>query len=355
MEGLKSKKSQFLGIGIMVVIMVGYIAYVLKDESPTEIINAIKNVKPTFMLIALGLMAFYIICEGINIWIMMKALNKKTNIKNCLGYGFVGFYFSSITPSASGGQPAQIFFMKRDGISMTSSSLGLMVVFVAHQLVVIAYGIAAFFSPISDNITQMTGVKLLLLYGFLSNAVILLAIALLIFSPKTVFKILNVSVLFLYKIKLVKNLDKMKNKISVSIQEYEAGAIYMKNNPKVILHVTLVTMIQIAALFIIPYFIYKGFGLSGFSMWDLMFAQAILNIAVSALPLPGAVGASESVFVGLFRIFFGSGLVIPAMLLTRIANFYSVLIISGIISLVMYITTTKNISANKEIKEKENA
>ena len=336
MEGLQNKKSQLLGIGFMLILMIASIMYVLKDESIYSVISAIHSVKAGYILIAIALMLGYIICEGINIWITMRALNKKTSVKDCIEYGFVGFYFSSITPSSSGGQPAQVYFMNRKGISITSSSLGLMILLFAHQLVVMLYGLIALFIKPEFMVSHKAGFHLLLAYGLISNAIILFGILFLIFLPKVVFKILNTMGKLLYKIRIIKNKDKLREKISQSLEEYERGAIYMKKNPKILLYVILVTILQITMLFAIPYVIYLGFGLRKFSMVDLILTQAILNIAVSSLPLPGAVGASESVFVDMFRNFFGS-LVVPGMLLTRIANFYIVLIISGIVSLISYI------------------
>lgn len=336
MEGLQNKKSQLLGIGFMLILMIASIMYVLKDESINSVMAAIHSVKAGYILIAIALMLGYIICEGINIWITMRALNKKTSVKDCIEYGFVGFYFSSITPSSSGGQPAQVYFMNRKGISITSSSLGLMILLFAHQLVVMLYGLIALFIKPEFMVSHKAGFHLLLAYGLISNAIILFGILFLIFSPKVVFKILNTMGKLLYKIRIIKNKDKLREKISQSLEEYERGAIYMKENPKILLYVILVTILQITMLFAIPYVIYLGFGLRKFSMMDLILTQAILNIAVSSLPLPGAVGASESVFVDMFRNFFGS-LVVPGMLLTRIANFYIVLIISGIVSLISYI------------------
>lgn len=336
MEGLQNKKSQLLGIGFMLILMIASIMYVLKDESINSVMSAIHSVKAGYILIAIALMLGYIICEGINIWITMRALNKKTSVKDCIEYGFVGFYFSSITPSSSGGQPAQVYFMNRKGISITSSSLGLMILLFAHQLVVMLYGLIALFIKPEFMVSHKAGFHLLLAYGLISNAIILFGILFLIFLPKVVFKILNTMGKLLYKIRIIKNKDKLREKISQSLEEYERGAIYMKKNPKILLYVILVTILQITMLFAIPYVIYLGFGLRKFSMMDLILTQAILNIAVSSLPLPGAVGASESVFVDMFRNFFGS-LVVPGMLLTRIANFYIVLIISGIVSLISYI------------------
>lgn len=337
MEGLQNKKSQLMGIGFMLILMVAAIAYVLKDESITNVINTIHSVKPIYIIVGIALMLGYICCEGINIWIILKALDKKTTLRDCLEYGFVGFYFSSITPSSSGGQPAQVYFMKRKGISITSSSLSLMIILFAHQLVVVVYSIIALFVRPDFSVAHKAGFHILIAFGLVANAVIIIGILLLIFYPKIVTKILNLLGKLLYKVDLIKNKDKMRDKISSSMEEYAVGAKYMKENPRVIIDVTLVTAVQVTLMFLVPYVIYLGFGLKKFSPIDLILTQSILNIAVSSLPLPGSVGASESIFVDIFRTFFGK-LVVPGMLLTRVANFYAVLVISGIVSLKAYVS-----------------
>ena len=337
MEGLQNKKSQLMGIGFMLILMVAAIAYVLKDESITNVINTIHSVKPIYIIIGIALMLGYICCEGINIWIILKALDKKTTLRDCLEYGFVGFYFSSITPSSSGGQPAQVYFMKRKGISITSSSLSLMIILFAHQLVVVVYSVIALFVRPDFSVAHKAGFHILIAFGLVANAVIIIGILLLIFYPKIVSKMLNLLGKLLYKVDLIKNKDKMRDKISSSMEEYAVGAKYMKENPRVIIDVTLVTAVQVTLMFLVPYVIYLGFGLKKFSPIDLILTQSILNIAVSSLPLPGSVGASESIFVDIFRTFFGK-LVVPGMLLTRVANFYSVLVISGIVSLKAYVS-----------------
>ncbi|MBL6466030.1 MAG: flippase-like domain-containing protein [Peptostreptococcus stomatis] len=341
MEGLKNKKSQFIGITIMVVLMVFTISQVLKGESVDSIMRALRSVKPKYILVGIGMMLVYASFEGINIWLIVKGLKQKTSIFKCIGYGFVGFYFSSITPSASGGQPAQVYFMKKDGISVTSSSLTLMLILFTHQLVVVIYALIGVLLNTNIGGSQLAN-TLLLAFGFITNALLLIGIIMLVYWPKLVFKILNFFGLLLHRTRIIKNREKIEKKISSSVEEYERGAIYMRNNPILILKVTLLTVVQISLLYAVPYVIYKGFGLSGYSVMDLILMQAILNIAVSSLPLPGGVGASESLFLGMFRVFYGKKLLIPGMLLTRISNFYSVLIISGIISLVMYLWPSKN-------------
>src|SRR3712207_6651071 len=168
MEGLQNKKKQFMGIGFIITLMVVTIAYILKDESPGMVIQTILSIKPVYIFMAIFLMVFYILCEGMNIWITMKALKIKTNIKRCFGYGFIGFYFSGITPSASGGQPAQVYFMKRDSIGISISSLSLMILLFAHQLVIVVLGIVGLFSSPDYSVSFQKGMNLLLVYGFLA-------------------------------------------------------------------------------------------------------------------------------------------------------------------------------------------
>ena len=331
-----------MGIGFIVVLMCMTIGYILKDESPQKVINTFLSIKPVYIIGAIALMVFYILCEGLNIWITLKALKIKTKMIDCFGYGFVGFYFSGITPSASGGQPAQVYFMNRGKIPVSISSLSLMILLFAHQLVIVVFGIIGLFSKMDYAVTFKSGMNLLLLYGFLSNTFILLGILMLVIAPKTVFKIVNFFGRLLYKVKIIKNKEKIRKKIARSLEEYEDGAIYMRENPRVIVYVVLVSLLQVFAFFAIPYVIYKGMGLNGYNLGDLVFAQAVLNIAVSSLPLPGAVGASESIFVNMFKTFFGSKLVIPGMLLTRISNFYLVLVLSGVVSIIMYIRVGKS-------------
>ena len=55
------------------------------------------------------------------------------------------------------------------------------------------------------------------------------------------------------------------------------------------------------------------------------------------LPLPGGMGVSEGLFAQMYRGIFGEVLVVPAMLLSRWVSFYSLLIISGIVTLVCFL------------------
>ena len=204
MEGLKNKKSQFIGITIMVVLMVFTVSQVLKGESIDSIVTALRSVKPIYILTGIGMMLLYASLEGVNIWLIIRGLKYRTSILKCIGYGFVGFYFSSITPSASGGQPAQVYYMKKDGISVTASSLSLMLILFTHQLVVVIYALIGLLTNTNIGGSQLAN-TILLAFGFITNAILLIGIILLVYWPKLVFKILNFFGLLLHRSRIIKN------------------------------------------------------------------------------------------------------------------------------------------------------
>ena len=63
---------------------------------------------------------------------------------------------------------------------------------------------------------------------------------------------------------------------------------------------------------------------------DVLALQAILSLAVTAVPLPGSVGASEGSFLVLYRTLLGAGQSFSVMLLSRGISFYAMLCISGL-------------------------
>ena len=87
---------------------------------------------------------------------------------------------------------------------------------------------------------------------------------------------------------------------------------------------------------------HKGVFYTFFTVFSM---QSILFITVSAIPLPGSVGSSESGFLTLFKTLFPANTLSSAMLLSRGISFYSFVIISGLIVLFIKVSRkNRNIS-----------
>lgn len=305
---------------------------VFKDNSLNNIIETLKSVNLTYIYVGILFMLFFIFCEAINIRRMLRLLSYDISIFKGLKYAFIGFFFSSITPSASGGQPMQIYYMKKDNVDLSHSSLVLLVELASFQFVTIVIALLSFVGNYKFIVTLNPAIKFLISVGIIFNTIMFLFIVLAIFSKKFISKTIELIFKLVSRVKFI-DLDKLRKTVDSEISQYQEGAIFIKNNKMVIVKVILTTFAQICFNYSITFFVYKSFNLSTYSFLTIFSLQSILFISVSAIPLPGAVGSSESSFLTLFKTLFPASILSSAMLLSRGISFYLFVIISGIIVL----------------------
>ena len=129
-----NKRKSLLGIGVILALMAltGYL--LLKDLSLNKLAGILAQVKPGWLLLGLGLMVAFVGCEAMCSHLILGRLGHRASYRRCLGYSFVGFYVSSITPSSTGGQPAQVYYMSRDNIPAAHGALNMMLIAVCYQV-----------------------------------------------------------------------------------------------------------------------------------------------------------------------------------------------------------------------------
>lgn len=338
---MNSKIKQFLSLIFMILLMVVTNYFIFKDQSFDTLFQTLQDVNPFYILLGFSMMFVFVSCEAVNSYSIMKALNQKISYLKCLGFAFIGFYFSSITPSSSGGQPAQIFYMSKAKINISYSSLNLLIITVVYQIVMMLYGGILFLVKQQFIMENLHGIKYFLIFSVTINTLITIAILMAMFSKNFIYRIIYYITSVLAKIRLIRNVESVRKKLEAIVLEYTKGAAYIKTQPLLLLRVVLTTTIQMTAMYLVPYFVYKAFQLDTYSMLEIISFQALVSLAVSSIPLPGAVGASENAFMSAFKLFFTSQLLVPAMLLCRGISFYSFLLISGIISLVLHVILTR--------------
>jgi len=170
----------------------------------------------------------------------------------------------------------------------------------------------------------------LFLIGLLINAFALLILGLCILYPNGLRKVLKGFMNFLYYLGLKRARSWEKN-IESGLDQYAESSKYIKTHRNEMVKSILKTFAQMAFFFTIPFCVYLAFGLSGHSFFTIFAMQAILFVSTSGLPIPGAIGASEGVFLSLYSAVFGEELLSSAMLLNRGINFYWFVIVSMIV------------------------
>jgi hypothetical protein len=89
-------------------------------------------------------MVAFVLCEAQNISRTLKITSSHGDLASGIKYAAVGFFFSSVTPSATGGQPMQLVSMKKDGLDIGKSVIALFVDSASYQMASIIYGVLGF-------------------------------------------------------------------------------------------------------------------------------------------------------------------------------------------------------------------
>ena len=131
------------------------------------------------------------------------------------------------------------------------------------------------------------------------------------------------------------------------MDQYRDTAVFLKEHKQVIVNVFAITMFQRFALFTATWFVYKAFGLSGQSAWLIILLQSTISVSVDMLPLPGGMGISEKLFLVIFAPIFGTGLLLPGMILSRGLGYYTELLVSAVLTIVANFTIGKG----KKVRE----
>ena len=139
---MKNKK-KVIGNTVFFFALFGLTAYaVLKGKELSELAEVLKSVKPAYYIAGLVMIVVFVCCESYIIYRMLRLLHYNDVPKrNCVKYSFVGFFFSCITPSATGGQPMQLYYMNRDKVDI---SVILMIVTILYKFVLVFLGALIF-------------------------------------------------------------------------------------------------------------------------------------------------------------------------------------------------------------------
>lgn len=316
----------------------------LKDQDISQLFNIVSNAKGQYIVIAIIALIIYVLCEAINIGRTLKALGEKSTFLRNIKYALIGFFFSSITPAASGGQPMQIYYMYKDKISVANSTLTLLINLTSMQIVTISLAII---SVIFNPGILRKGLIGFFILGISLNATALGLLFMAIFSKKGLNKLISWTVKIMKKIK-IKNVEEKQEKLESQVSKYQANSEYIKQNRKLILKTIITAYIQFMALYSISYWVYLSYGLSESNIFKVIALQAILYATVSGIPSPGAVGVSEGGFVLIFKTIYSEAIISSAMLLNRGINFYLLVIISGAI-VILNTLKGKKVEKNDEI------
>lgn len=344
---MKSKKSNIISIVVLLFLIAVTFIWFFSEYDFAETMEVLKRVNLGFIALAVGLNLLFVFCEAVNLRCVLKSLHAEISLLKCIKYVFVECYFCAITPSASGGQPAQLVYMKDDGIPLSKSSISLLIIAIAYKGSLLVYAAVMYLFSKEHFLDLLGNFRYLFYLGILMNVIAVGFMILALWSAGLIRKTAFVVLAVLHHFHIVKHTEKLEARINRTMDSYQEGAAYIRTNKRIFIEVLFVTLVQRTCRFAITYLIYLAFGLSGYSLLTLLMLQCIVSISADMLPIPGAVGVSETVYMKIFRNVFAGGYLLPSMVLSRGISFYGIVLLS---SIVIIVTQIRKIRRNKRLE-----
>lgn len=169
-----------------------------------ELITAISSSNKFYLILGVVSAAMYVWFEGVAICSILKSTEyRQSNVRGLL-YSTADIYFSAITPSATGGQPACAYFMIRDGIPAGITTATLVLNLMMYTISILVLGIVSII--ISPNAFFGFGgfARFLIFLGFGILSVLALFFYALLKKEKLIFNPLKKVIFFLYNKKIIK-------------------------------------------------------------------------------------------------------------------------------------------------------
>jgi len=316
----KSNKLNLIICGIAFIVMIVYLLFVDKLEN---VLNALRNINPIFLIVCILFMLGYWLCESATIHAILKPLHPKSKFWHTWLDTIIGQYFNCITPCASGGQPMQAYYFVQFGVPLGAGLTALLSRFIVYQFVLTVYSVftlAVGFNQFGGDLSAK-GLMPFVLIGFVINtAVIVFLLSIALWKNGTV-KAANGIITLLTKMHIVKNPMHWRLYFTREVNKFHENFMFLKKNVWIIVKSCFFTFVQLTLYLSISYVLYRGFGLEGASLLKIISYQAYVLMISSFIPLPGAMGAAELGYAGFFKDMFGTYTGVSTML-WRIFTFY---------------------------------
>lgn len=296
--------------------------------SVSEFLQDVREASPIWLVPAALCMLGFIFFEGRSLVLILRTLGYPAKKRRGFVYAAADIYFSSITPSATGGQPASAFFMHKDGIPAGAATVALILNLTMYTLSIITLGLLSiiFFPGVFIEFT--TPCKVMIFIGIAMMSGLTAFFILLLKKQAILLKICDIIASAMEKFNLKKPAERFRRKIDGVMEKYKECVVTLAGKKGLLAKTYLLNFLQRASQILVAVFCYyamKGDISKGLKIFAI---QTYVVVGSNFIPVPGAVGISE------FLMYFGYASLLSyesacsLAILSRGISFYTCSIIS---------------------------
>ena len=306
----------FLVIAALSVYTVGSQA---RGFSPRHFMEYLRSNNPWWLLAAALAMVAYIGFDAVMIGTLLRGFGYPRSHPKCVSYAAADLYFSAITPSATGGQPMEAYFMTKDGVPAIISTVVMLTYLLLYTLSIVIIGLVCLLLFPSSFLMFGTVGRIFIIVG----GVIQLGLAFFY-------------ALLLCRLHIIHNLAGREEKLRQTMEQYSQATELLKGRRTLLVKTLLLNLAHRCSQILVTVFCFLAGGGSLACTPKLFAMQSNVVIGAYCIPIPGSMGVTDYLMIDGFSKLMSERQSANLELLARGLSFYICVLLCGILVLIKY-------------------
>lgn len=356
MENKKTPKKKKIPWGMLYIAatVIVMVLFGVLNRQFKNVFRTLSNMTPGFLTLAVLVTVAYCFFEGGIIRLLMKSQGVPMKRRDGLKIGLIGLYYSYITPSATGGQPMQAAYLRRDKVPVGLSTAVLFMKFACFQCAFVLISLVSFCGMYPKLAAENPGIIPFIVLGLVVNVGSVVFFSCL-FNKRVLGTLCRFAKWIVKKIKFLEKRFHLLDSIDKFQADFSSYTDDFQGKWKSILWAALLSVPQFILQMSIIYFVFRAFGYSTISYFEVLAVQSLLQVSVSFMPMPGASGAQEIGFSAFFKNYFRPGDLYSAVMVWRFFTYYLVVIAGALLVVadqLLYKRKSAGASPRKESRDR---
>ncbi|MGB4985608.1 MAG: lysylphosphatidylglycerol synthase transmembrane domain-containing protein [Erysipelotrichaceae bacterium] len=328
----KLLKNPFFNIILILTITFLALYFSLKDNWQ-DVLNILLNSNKQLIGVVFILSIGYIFLNGLILTIFAKIYNPSYSVGKGFINSLIAAFFHGITPSATGGQFAQVYVFRKQGVKLSNALSILLIDFILFQSVLVILALTFILIGYSRFQDLFSDMMWLVVLGFIVDCAVITVLILLASSTRFYRFVTKFCFQIGEKLHIIKNKENNVKRIDESVSNFKAAIKLLKENNKIMIINIILNFARLLLTFSIPAVacIAVGAKVDISMFFNMIIIACFVTLINHMVPIPGASGTMEATFLLLFSRFIPYTQAASAVIIWRFATFHFILFTAGIV------------------------
>lgn len=316
-----NKNSARKGALFLVAVVGVYVLYLVFSGQMGQFLDALGSVDGSWVLKACLCFGMYyvfgVLAYGIAVYLDHDS---PLGVRDLMSVEASGVFFGNLTPMMAGSVPSQIYRMTRSGLDVGEASATQFTRFIAFQFGVVLFAAIMLVAKAEYFFQTYGDLFFLNIVVFTVHFLELAGIFVICLCPRFVMRVGNWAIRIATRHNWLKDPKHWDDMVNVQVMEFANAFKNAASDLPSMALTLLVTMAQLGSLYMIPWFVLRGFGIRA-DFLECLAAGSMVQMVSSAVPLPGGTGGAEGGFLMFYGHMFGRS-ASAGFLIWRIVTFF---------------------------------